>query len=159
VPRIIERAKRLRIVGRGDNRVDTIYIDNAAAAHVLAADRLAADPALSGKIYFISNDEPIVLWEMIDGILAAAGLPPVRRRIHPAAAYAAGAVLETVYRLLRLPGEPRMTRFVARELATAHWFDIRAAKRDLGYAPAVSLAQGLERLARWLEREKGEGGR
>jgi nucleoside-diphosphate-sugar epimerase len=154
VPRIIARAGKLRIVGRGDNRVDTIYIDNAAEAHVLAADRLAAEPTLSGRIYFISNDEPIPLWEMIDAILRAAGLPPVRRRIHPAAAYAAGAVLEAVYRLLRLPGEPRMTRFVARELATAHWFDIRAAKRDLGYAPSVSNTEGLRRLAQWLEKEK-----
>jgi len=154
VPRIIDRAAKLRIVGRGDNRVDTIYIDNAAAAHVMAADRLSGMPTLSGRIYFISNDEPIPLWQMIDAILQAAGLPPVRRRIHPAAAYAVGAVLETAYRLLRLQGEPRMTRFVARELATAHWFDISAAKRDLGYAPSVSVAEGLKRLKRWLDSRK-----
>jgi nucleoside-diphosphate-sugar epimerase len=150
-PRIIARATRLRIVGRGDNRVDTIYIDNAAEAHLLAADRLASEPALSGRVYFISNDEPIPLWDMINAILGAAGKPPVTRRIPRRAAWTAGLLLETLYRLPGLSGEPPMTRFVADELATAHWFDIGAAKRDLGYRPRVTIAEGLERLAQWLE--------
>ena len=158
VPRILSRAGRLRRVGRGRNRVDTIYIDNAAEAHLLAADRLAADPGLSGRVYFISQGEPIPLWEMIDAILAAAGKPPVRRSIPAGLAGLSGALLEGVYRLLRIPQEPPMTRFVARELATAHWFDIGAARRDLGYEPRVSTAEGLERLAAWLHQRDRQPG-
>jgi nucleoside-diphosphate-sugar epimerase len=154
-PRILARAGRLRRVGRGRNRVDTIYIDNAAEAHLLAADRLAADPGLSGRVYFISQGEPIPLWEMIDAILAAAGKPTVRRSIPVGLAVLSGALLEGVYRLLRVRQEPPMTRFVARELATAHWFDISAARRDLGYTPAVSTAEGLRRLADWLQTREG----
>ncbi len=152
-PRIIERAKRLRRVGDGTNRVDTIYIDNAADAHLLAADRLVDRPELSGRIYFISQDDPIPVWDMVDAILASAGLAPVSGNVSPTIAWLAGAVLEFVYKALRLKGEPPMTRFVARELATAHWFDTRAARQDLGYHPRVSTAEGLRRLAAWLQAE------
>ena len=150
VPRILARAGRLRQVGDGRNRVDTIYIDNAARAHRLAMQALAKNPALSGKVYFISDDHPIELWEMINRILAAAGKPPVKGRISPQAAYRIGAVLEWAYRVFKIAEEPPMTRFVARELATSHWFDISAAKRDLGYGPHVSIDEGLHRLSAWL---------
>lgn len=151
VPRIVRRARHLVCVGSGTNRVDTVYVDNAARAHLLAADRLAMDDAISGRAYFISQGEPIPLWDMVGAILAAAGLPPVRRRMSHAAARRMGAFLEGVYQLLHLPGEPPMTRFVADELAHAHWFDISAARRDLGYEPLVSTAEGLQRLAVWLK--------
>jgi nucleoside-diphosphate-sugar epimerase len=154
VPRIIERAKKLRRVGDGNNRVDTIYIDNAAAAHILAADKLKSNPELSGRIYFISQDEPIPLWHMVDAILRAAGLEPVKGSIPKSAAWFVGAILELIYKTLNLRGEPQMTRFVAKELATAHWFDISAAKRDLGYRPMVSTREGLHRLSEWLQNNK-----
>ena len=151
VPRIIERARRLVRVGTGKNRVDTIYIDNAAHAHVLAADRLKENPELSGKVYFISQDDPVPLWDLVDDILKAAGLPPVKRAIPRKMAWLVGALLEFVYTMFRIRGEPQMTRFLADELATAHWFDIRAAKKDLGYAPTVSIKEGLRRLEQWLQ--------
>jgi len=151
VPRIIKRAKRLVRVGNGRNLVDTIFIDNAAEAHVAAADRLEINPGLSGKIYFISQDEPMPAWDIINGILKAAGLEPVRRSIPHKMAWLIGALLECVYKIFNLKGEPQMTRFLADELATAHWFDISAAKKDLGYAPRISTAEGLRRLEQWLQ--------
>jgi nucleoside-diphosphate-sugar epimerase len=150
VPRILARAAKLRRIGRGPNKVDTIYIDNAAAAHVLAGDALRRNPVLSGRVYFISQDEPIRLWEMVDRILAAGHRPPVKKAISTGLARLAGAVCEGVYGLLRVKAEPPMTRFVANELATAHWFNIAAAKRDLGYRPQVSTEEGLKRLEAWL---------
>ena len=156
VPRIIERAKanRLKLVGNGRNRVDSTYIDNAAHAHVLAGDQLLRDgakAACAGKAYFISNGEPLPIADLINRILAAGGLPPVTRRVSPRVAYVAGAVMETAYRLCRLRGEPIMTRFVARQLATEHWFDLTAARRDLGYEPIVSIDEGMAKLKAWLE--------
>ncbi len=151
VPRIIERARRLVRVGSGKNRVDTIYIDNAAQAHVLAADRLKENPELSGKVYFISQDDPVPLWDLVDDILKAAGLPPVKRAIPRKMAWLVGALLEFVYTMFRIRGEPQMTRFLADELATAHWFDIRAARKDLGYTPTISIKEGLRRLEQWLQ--------
>jgi nucleoside-diphosphate-sugar epimerase len=151
VPRIIERAKRLVKVGDGRNLVDTIYIDNAAEAHLMAADRLESNPELSGKIYFISQDKPMPAWDIINGILKAAGLEPIRRSIPHKMAWVIGAMLECVYKTFKLKGEPQMTRFLADELATAHWFDISAAKKDLGYAPRVSTEEGLRRLEHWLK--------
>lgn len=153
IPRILARARlgRLRRIGRRPNLVDSIYIDNAADAHLLAADRLAIGSPIAGRAYFLSQGDPWPLWDLINGILHAAGLPPVDRTVPPALAGLAGAVLETAHRLLRLPGEPAMTRFLAHQLSTAHWFDIGAARRDLGYRPAVSIDEGLRRLQRWYD--------
>jgi nucleoside-diphosphate-sugar epimerase len=157
LPRLYDRARKgqLRRVGIVPKRVDTIYVDNAADAHLQAFDRLAPGAPPAGRAYFISQGEPTPLWELIDRLLAAAGLPPVRRTISPGLAYAAGWTLETVYALLSRPEEPRMTRFLARQLSTAHWFDISAARRDLGYSPAVSTEEGLRRLAESLQGEPG----
>jgi nucleoside-diphosphate-sugar epimerase len=158
VPRIIERSGRLIKVGDGKNLVDTIYIDNAADAHIQAADRLEKNYHLSGRVYFISQDDPIPLWEMVDNILKTAGLAPVRRSISRNTAWMIGAVLEIVYKTFNISGEPRMTRFLADELSTAHWFDIKAAKKDLGYSPKISMEEGLLRLEKWL-RQKPEIGK
>jgi nucleoside-diphosphate-sugar epimerase len=151
IPGILRRAHRLRIVGNGKNKVDTIYIDNAADAHILAADRLNEFPDLSGKVYFISQDEPVVLWDMINNILKAAHMPEIEKSIPKSIAWTIGAVMEFVYKILSLSSEPPMTRFVANELATSHWFDISAAKQDLGYTPKISTDEGLNRLEKWLK--------
>jgi nucleoside-diphosphate-sugar epimerase len=152
VPRIITKARagRLKRIGSRPCLADTVYIDNAAKAHLLAADRLHPGSRIAGKTYFITNDEPVPLWDMVDRILAAGGLPPVKGQVSPQVAKLIGTGCEKIWGLLRLPGEPPMTRFVANELSTAHWFDITAAKRDLGYCPEVSIEEGLRRLREWL---------
>lgn len=148
VPRIVAkgRAGALRRIGHRPCLVDTVFVENAAEAHLNAADRLAPGAPPAGKAYFISNGEPIPLWDMVNHILAAAGLPPVTRHVPPSLAYVAGAVCEVVWKTMNLSGEPPMTRFVANELSTSHWFDISAARRDLGYAPRISIEQGLKLL-------------
>ena len=152
VPRIIAKARagRLRRVGSQPCLVDTVYVDNAAQAHLLAADALSPGSTIAGKAYFISNGDPLPLWEMVNRILAAAGLPPVTRSVSPRLALAAGIICEGLWSLLRLQGEPPMTRFLAKELATSHWFDIDAARRDFGYCPEISIDEGMERLKKWL---------
>ncbi|MEW6259208.1 MAG: NAD-dependent epimerase/dehydratase family protein [Thermodesulfobacteriota bacterium] len=150
VPRILERAEKLAIIGSGRNRVDVLYIDNAVHAHVQAAEKLKENPFLSGRIYFISQGEPVHLWEMINRILEAGGKQPLKRSIPTSAAYVMAACMEAWYRLFGVESEPRLTRFVVRELATSHWFDISAARRDLGYVPEVSIEEGLNRLKQWL---------
>jgi len=150
VPRILARAKRLARVGNDNKLVDTIYVDNAAHAHMLAFDRLAENPDLSGNVYFISQDEPIPLWDMVNAILAAGGKGPVTRVAPASVVKAAGIIFESVYGFFKIKKEPPMTRFVAEELATAHWFNISRAKKDLGYAPEISTSEGLEILKGWL---------
>lgn len=158
VPRLIDRARsgRLRRVGPGTNRVDVVYIDNAAEAHLLAADRLSPGSPVAGKCYFISQGEPVNLWEFVNQILACADLPPLKKGVSLGTAKAIGGVLEAVYSLLGRRDEPPMTRFVAEQLGTSHWYDISAARRDLGYQPRVSTEEGLERMREWLH---GGGGR
>jgi len=151
LPRFVARARsgELRRIGGGDPLVDTVYLDNAATAHLLAADRLVAGAAVHGKPYFISNGEPIGVWTMVDRMLAAAGVAPVTAQVPASLAAAAAWAFEARHRLLGLSGEPRITRFLVHEVSRAHWFDISAARRDLGYEPTISLDDGLARLQTW----------
>ncbi len=157
VPKIVGRARsgKLKLVGDGTNLVDTIYIDNAADAHLDAFDSLKPGANCCGKAYFITNGEPKPIKEIIDRIVGAAGLPPVDKSLPMGIAVAAGWTLEFAHRLFAPSKEPMMTAFLARQLGTAHWFDISAARRDLGYEPSVSLDEGFRRLAEWFEKSEG----
>ena len=148
IPRIVAAAKagKLKRIGTKTITVDVTYIDNAAQAHLDAADRLDVGTPPAGRAYFLSNGEPVELWPFIARVLAEAGAPPVTKTISAWKARLAGRVMEVLYWLLPLPGEPPMTRFVASQLSTSHWYDISAARRDLGYAPKVSVEEGLKRL-------------
>lgn len=149
LPRIAERARagRLRLVGGGDNLVDTTYIDNAAQAHFDAFEHLAPGAACAGRAYFISNGEPKPMREIVNGLLAAVGAPPVTKSLPFPLAYAVGVACEVLWTALPLHGEPPLTRFLAEQLATTHWYDMGPARRDFGYVPRVSIAEGLARLA------------
>lgn len=149
LPRLVARARagRLRRLGWRTTLVDSLYIDNAASAHVLAADRLAPGAAIAGRAYFLSQGEPMPLWDLVNRLLDAAGVQRVAKSIPVSVAYALGLVYEAAFRLLRIDAEPPMTRFLAHQLSTSHWFDISAARRDLGYEPTVSIDEGMARLA------------
>jgi nucleoside-diphosphate-sugar epimerase len=153
VPRILARARagRLKIVGKGRNLVDMTHVENAADAHI-EAERALSDPgcAAAGRAYFISDGNPVVLWDWINALLAALGEPPVTKRIPLGAAFAVGLACEAAWGALRLKGEPPMSRFVASELAKDHWFSIAAARRDLGYSPDENAGGGIARLVALL---------
>ena len=154
VPRVLARARagRLRIVGDGLNQVDMVHVENATDAHLLAEQALATcnllgykmDP--TGRAYFITNGEPVRLWDWINALLTALGEPPVTRRLSLRTASTLGAVCESLWRALPLRGEPPMTRFIAAELAKDHWFNLSAARRDLGYTPRITMAVGTAAL-------------
>lgn len=153
IPRLIDRGRKglLKRVGDGQNLVDISYIDNVAAAHLLAADSLAGNNAAAGKPYFISQGEPVNLWQWIDSFFAMVGVMPVAKSVSFRKARMAGALMEGFYRLCRINEEPLMTRFLAEQLAHSHWFSIDAARRDFGYEPTTSTAEGMRRTAAWLK--------
>jgi len=152
LPRLIQRAKRrqLWIIGKGTNRVDLTYIDNAALAHVLACDALAPGRA-AGEAYFISDDKPVLLWEWINTLLRALQIPPVTRRLPAPAAYGLGWFLEHVHTLLRKADEPRLTRFLARALSCSHYYDLSKARRDFHYQPVIGNEEGLRRTIKYFQ--------
>ncbi|MBV1860013.1 MAG: NAD-dependent epimerase/dehydratase family protein [Nannocystaceae bacterium] len=157
LPRLTERADKLRrIVTPGPpKKMDITFIDDAVSAHMLAANALAARPeTVGGKAYFISSGEPVEIWAFIDAVLKATGSGPIRGTAPRGLALAAGWVFETAHKLSGAEGEPRMSRWIVRELTTSHWFDISAARRDLAYEPQVDLDQGLRKLARWWEADE-----
>ena len=156
LPKLLERAKRGKLKLPGpDKLIDTVYIDNAARAHLQALDKLDTHPEIvGGKTYFISNDEPMAQGRVISGLLKAAGVEVDIQSIAPGLAIAAGTLLETGWKLFGLKSDPPLTRWSAEHLATAHWYDISAAKRDLEYTAEVSIAEGLEILAQEYRRKR-----
>lgn len=149
LPRLVARAKagRLRKIGDGKNVVDTVFVDNAALAHTLAIERLLPLSPVAGKAYFIAQGEPMPLWEIIEQMILAAGGPRLPQKpISKRTATRLGGVCEFIWRHLGLKGEPPMTRFVASQLSSSHWFKLDQARQDLGYVPEISFNQGLELL-------------
>ncbi len=160
VPELIARARagRLVRVGRGPFRVDVTYIDCAAEAHLLALDALAPGSAAAGRAYFISQGEPVDLWEFVGRLLRMAGAAEVRRQVPRWLALAAAGAVEGAFRVTGRRTAPPLTRFLVREISSSHWFDIGAARRDLGYRPVVSIDEGLRRLAHWWQSGGAAGG-
>ncbi|MFB9907585.1 NAD-dependent epimerase/dehydratase family protein [Allokutzneria oryzae] len=156
LPRILGRARagRMRLIGPPGKRVDTIYIDNAADAHLLALERLEPGSPIAGRSYFLTQDDPHTADETLNALLEAAGLPPETRRVPFGLAKVAASVVETAYRLAAARSEPPLTRLVIDHGGTSHWFDISAARRDLGYHPKVSTEEGLRRLSEYLAQER-----
>ncbi|GAA2212047.1 NAD-dependent epimerase/dehydratase family protein [Nonomuraea monospora] len=152
LPHFAARARRGRLVlpRAPGKRIDTVYVDNAAEAHLLALDALTPGSPPAGRAYFITQDEPVTLTDWVNGLLGAAGLPPVTRHVPARLARLGAAAVEHGYRLARVRAQPPITRMAVAQATTSHWFDISAARRDLGYEPRVGTAEGLARLATHL---------
>ena len=150
LPRLIKKARGGKLALPGPEKViDTIFVENAAQAHVLALRELQGQASCAGKPYFITNNEPLPQGEIIKKLLAAVGVDVQIRSIPTGLARVVGGLCEFSWRLLPLGGEPPITRFAVDQLGTAHWFDTSAAERDFGYRPKISIAEGLQELSRF----------
>ena len=154
VGRIVDRARqgRLVMVGSGNALVDSTYIDNAISAHIAALDAIAPGSSCAGKAYVISNGEPRTVNELMSRICLAAGVEFSPKHVPAVIARSIGSVVERIWPLIR-KDEPPITRFVAEQLGTAHWFDQRPVQEDLNWKPQVSLDEGFVRLAKWFREQ------
>jgi nucleoside-diphosphate-sugar epimerase len=156
IPRLLDRARRGKLfrVGDGTNLVDIIFVENAAAGHIQAADVLNDESSpVNGNSYFISQGEPVNCWDWIDEVLLASNLPAVKKSISFRKAWYLGAMLEMWYKILRLKGEPLMTRFLSAQLAQTHYLNIAKAKKDFDYKPIISMNEGMEKLKLFLKND------
>jgi nucleoside-diphosphate-sugar epimerase len=148
IPRLIQRGRegRLKIVGDGANMVDITYIDNVAYAHILAAKNLFTRQTAAGKAYFIGQEEPVNLWTWINELFVSLNIQPVTHKVSLSAASKIGWILENFSTMLKRDKEPKMTRFLAEQLAKSHFFSHLRAQHDIGYHPLVSIEEGMKRL-------------
>ncbi len=154
VERIGRRARsgRLPILGSGAPLVDTIYIDNAVDAMVTALDRCEQ---VRGQAFVVTNGEPRPIGEIISAWATATGAPAPSRHVPAALARLAGSGVDAVTAVRQRLGhdvstDPPLTRFLAEQLSTAHWFDQRHTREALGWAPRIGLDEGVERLRAWF---------
>ncbi|GAB3273234.1 NAD-dependent epimerase/dehydratase family protein [Sinomonas notoginsengisoli] len=148
VERVLQRAQhhRLPLLDAGAALIDTTYVDNAASAIVAALHRIEH---VHGRAVVVTNGEPRPVGELLAGICAAGGVPAPSWAVPGAVARAAGAAVEKLWTWAGRREEPPMTRFLAEQLSTAHWFDQRETRELLDWTPSVSLDEGLARLAEY----------
>ena len=151
VGRIVERAAsgRLAVIGTGNALVDSTYIDNAISAHIAALDALHIGSACDGKEYVVSNGEPRTVNELMRSMCESAGVAFEPRHLSLALGIRLGSLVERVWPLVR-SSEPPVTRFIAEQLGTAHWFDQRSVHKDLKWTPSVTIDEGFQRLTQWF---------
>jgi len=157
IPGLLNRAGDGQVpqIGDGTNLIDITYVEDAARAHLLAADALAPGSPAAGSAYFISQDEPVNAWKWINELFVALGFPPSRRKVPLWLALAACTGIETAYRVLPLKGDPPLTRFLAYALGLSHYYDISRAKADLGYKPQIDMAEVNRRIVAHFRKEMG----
>lgn len=149
IPTILERARagRLTRIGAGENMIDVTFIDDCVDAHLLAMAALEEGRTSAfGKAYFITQGDPVNMWQWIDDVLRAHGLAPVSRSISKGIATALAVIMEGVARGLKLFGirtTPLLTRFLVSEMSTHHYFSIDAARRDLGYGSTRTVQERM----------------
>ncbi|MEY3557489.1 MAG: hypothetical protein RL374_195 [Actinomycetota bacterium] len=151
VGRIVDRAAsgRLAVIGTGNALVDSTYIDNAISAHIAALDALRIGSACDGKAYVVSNGEPRTVNELMRSMCESSGVPFEPRHLSLALGVRLGSLIERLWPLVR-SSEPPLTRFIAEQLGTAHWFDQREVQQDLQWSPHVSIDEGFQRLTQWF---------
>jgi 2-alkyl-3-oxoalkanoate reductase len=148
IPRFLQRAREgsLKVVGDGENLVDTVYVEDAARAHLLAAEKLEPKSPVCGQAYFISQGDPVRLMDWMNRFVEAAGLSPICKKIPFPVAYGLGVGFEVIYKALRIKKEPRMTRFLALQLARDHYYSLEKARNDLGYEPQFTMEEAYNKL-------------
>lgn len=147
IPTILERAKarRLKQVGPGKNLTDLCFIEDCVAAHICAFEALENNPDARGKAYFISQAEPVQMWDWIRDVLRRSSLPDKLPQVPATVAYAVALACEGFVRLLPGEREPLFTRFLVHQMSTDHYFDISRARALLGFHPAYSMAQAMQK--------------
>jgi 2-alkyl-3-oxoalkanoate reductase len=143
---VVQRASagRLPLIGSGAALMDTTYVDNAVDALLAALHRC---PVVHGEALVVSNGEPRPVGEILSRVCQAAGVRGPRGRVPFPVASAAGALIQAVWTVLDRRDTPPLNRFLAEQLATAHWFDQRRTREALRWRPRLSLADGFLRLA------------
>jgi len=149
VARLVSRARsgRLPLLGDGAALIDTTYVDDAASSLVAAVD--ACGPRAHGEALVVSGGDPRPVAEILERVCRAAGVPPPRRHVPVPLALAAGSVVDRIWAATGRTDTPPLTRFLAEQLSTAHWFDQRHTRAVLQWEPAVGIEVGFDRLAAW----------
>ncbi|TQF02635.1 NAD-dependent epimerase/dehydratase family protein [Kitasatospora acidiphila] len=166
VPALTRLVRRQTLVmpGSGANLVDTTHVRTAAHAHLLALDLLHQGQPVGGRAYFIAQGEPLPLGGFLALLLATAGIRATWRPVPVPLAVAAAAAREAVSRLRRGTGSHAgtgtrdLSRFLVAELVHPHWFDLTAARRDLGFTPPIGLAEGMRHAFEAAGRPGGGAG-
>jgi len=141
-PRILKRAQRgkLAIIGDGKNSISIIHVENAAHAHLQAAE----SENVWGKVYFITDEKPVALWPLVEHVLSELAIPRIKKSISFKRAFVLATVLEKIYQILHIPVAPPLTKYIVYMVGKDRHYNISRAKQDFGYTPIVAFDKALE---------------
>jgi nucleoside-diphosphate-sugar epimerase len=139
LPRVLRavRGGRLFAVGDGRQRISLTSVGNLARACLLAAE----GPVETG-VFNVTDAEPVTLDDALRAVLRERGIDAHPRYLPAGPAAAVAAVAEAVFRVLRRPHPPALTRYAVGHLAVERTLDISAARERLGYDPAPTSFAG-----------------
>lgn len=157
IPGLFKHRRWIFKIGNGQNKVSGIYIDNAADAHLLAAVKAFSDERLSGKVFVLAQDEPLILWDFIGKIETWTGKKMVLMSLPKSVVMPVGKMVECFFRLTDINRTPCLSRNIVIELADSHVFNINDLNCSLGFLPSVSVQKGFELYGAWLEHAKTHG--
>lgn len=152
---IVEASKRGQwrmMIGDNTNLFDMTYVDNAAYAHVLAADKLSHSNGIGGEAFTITNDQPVFFWDFPMALYHGLGYKQTQKmKIPTNVGYLIGALMDTFAYLLSpfWAIHPSLSVFRVKVISANRYFDISKAKDVLGYRPIVSYGEAIDRTVEY----------
>lgn len=143
LPQIVDmvRSGRFRWVGGGRHLTATTHIENTVEGLWLGATKAPA-----GGVYFVTDGEPIEFRQFLTALVESQGVEIPDKSVPPAVANAAARVTEALWRRLKRPGNPPLTRFAVWVSSQECTIDISRAERELGYRPVRTREEGLQQM-------------
>ena len=124
-------------------------------AHLQAADALQPGSPNAGKPYFITDGDPVVIWDWLNQVFAGIDAGAIKGQVSAGVAMPLAGFIEWIWRTFGVSGEPPITRFTVAQTSTSHWYDLHNAQTDFGYAPVVDPGEALERTIASLRSQPG----
>lgn len=134
-------AGRWQWVAAGTQAMSSCHVDNLCDALILAADR-----GRGGEAYFIADTEQSTLKGFISSLLATRGVTAPDKSVSFGIAWTMAGLMGAVWRVLRLKGEPPITRQMLRLIGKPFTISTRKAQIELGYTPRISMDEGLDAM-------------
>ncbi len=139
------KQRKVRIIGPGSNRMNTIYAGSVAHCCILAGQSEAA----LGQAYNATYDGAITQQDWFNLWADAFELPRPTRHVPYGLAFQAGFVLEAFYRVIGAKKPPLITRYSAWLLGRPTFYLSTKAERDLGWKPIVTYPEGVRKTVEW----------
>jgi nucleoside-diphosphate-sugar epimerase len=160
LPNLLEAAGsgRLRVFGKGLNRICFTYVDNYAHGLIIAERALVPGGKALGQFYIVTDGAThpfaegyLLFWDILEEASLHMGFSSIKNRVSLPMwlLWLLASVCEAITWLLGIT--LKLSYFNVKMLTMHRWFTINKAEEDLGYKPIVSFADGWGDTLVWFK--------